>query len=741
MMEPESLVKLAASGNTATVEEEWMRLVESAGAASSDLSRYHPVLAELQRVGKASFAEQLAWTAIETVRDGISPTEALRVAGPFLLAVGDGGELRAQVAQLYRTAFADRDQIDSLLTESGLRAGRPVRRALRTLDVCLGIQEGSFLISREGDAPARVDRIDRSNWEFEITVGDGTEALGAVHLADRFAPASAQDWRVLLHFAPQELTSRLDKDPGGVVIDLCRQHGDQIDGEKLESLLVPAAVAEKDWKRWFARARAALKSSPHVKIEGRSPYQITYVDAPRTPDEEFLTEFAEHRDTQKQLALVERFIRDCKARKQTPSTDALRSCYQEFHDRAARWDPPGALEAGWAWLAARRVGEVLGVQGAAQSAVAWFQALDDPAPLLRQASPAMMESVCQTIIEARPHDWRSHFLRILPSLSVELCDAPARKLVQAGLGLTEFEPVVQRILATPIPCFDALLWLWDGPADEEKIIGVPPLTLLTRILRTLEECRRTEQVSKDAAKRISHAARSVLAARKGERFARCLNTIDPNMAVALRTQLLRLENLGRAVRDDLVNLIRQRFPSTEAPRAAVAPWNRTDVLYVTARALSKKQSEIEHHVNVKMKENARAIGRAAELGDLSENSEYKFALEERDLLRARLAQMNAEVSKARVLKPDEVPADHVGIGNRVALRRVGDGLDYQITFVGPWEADASKGWYNYLAPMAQGILGKRIGEQVEFNHSGATGIYEIIEIHNGLLTEETADVV
>ena len=43
-----------------------------------------------------------------------------------------------------------------------------------------------------------------------------------------------------------------------------------------------------------------------------------------------------------------------------------------------------------------------------------------------------------------------------------------------------------------------------------------------------------------------------------------------------------------------------------------------------------------------MRANAKAIGEAAAHGDLSENSEYRFALEERDLLRARLAQLQGQ---------------------------------------------------------------------------------------------------
>jgi len=265
------------------------------------------------------------------------------------------------------------------------------------------------------------------------------------------------------------------------------------------------------------------------------------------------------------------------------------------------------------------------------------------------------------------------------------------------------------------------------------------MSLLARILRTLEDCRKADHIPKETVKNINQRARSVLSARRYERFTQCLENMDPGMAATLRVQLRRLDNVGRAVCDDLLRLLRDRFPPTETT-AATPPWALENVLFVTERGMSRKQSEIEHHVNVKMKENARAIGRAAEHGDLSENSEYKFALEERDLLRARLAQMNAELAKARIIDPNEVPIAHVGIGSRVVLNRVSDGLRYEICFVGPWEADAGKGWYNYLAPFSQEMMGKRVADRVEFSHTGAAGTYEIVEIQNALVEQPAASV-
>ncbi|MCH7813839.1 MAG: GreA/GreB family elongation factor [Planctomycetes bacterium] len=290
---------------------------------------------------------------------------------------------------------------------------------------------------------------------------------------------------------------------------------------------------------------------------------------------------------------------------------------------------------------------------------------------------------------------------------------------------------IQTMLASPVAHFESLLWLWDGPSNREIGTGVTPVTILSRILRALEECRRDDRVPKAVAKRINTRARAVLAARNYKGFVACLDTIEGGMATALRTHISKLDNLGRVVREDLLSHLNRRFPLPET-RRQVEPWAREDCIFVTATGMARKQEQIEQHVNVKMRKNAQAIGKAAEKGDLSENSEYKFALEERDLLRARLAQMQAQVAQSQVMVADEVPTDHIGVGSRAICRHLETGATVELTFLGPWEADVEQHIYNYKAPLAQALMGLKVGEKVELTLANPPGQHQIEKIENAL---------
>ncbi len=160
-MEPDSLVELVKSGNIGTVEQEWMGIIESPEVSPKKLAAYAKVLSEMCQANKCPQAGELAWSAIESLSSRYSPSETLTAAGPFLLGIGDNAEVRASVTELYRKAYADCQGLDELLTEAGIAGGRPVRRALRTLDVCLRLEEGDYLAARHEDAVARIDSIER----------------------------------------------------------------------------------------------------------------------------------------------------------------------------------------------------------------------------------------------------------------------------------------------------------------------------------------------------------------------------------------------------------------------------------------------------------------------------------------------------------------------------------------------------------------------------------------------------
>ena len=112
---------------------------------------------------------------------------------------------------------------------------------------------------------------------------------------------------------------------------------------------------------------------------------------------------------------------------------------------------------------------------------------------------------------------------------------------------------------------------------------------------------------------------------------------------------------------------------------------------------------------------AQAIGRAREMGDLSENAEYDAAKDKQAKHVNRIGAINDQLRKATLIGSIEVPAGQVGPGSWVTLRRVtGPGAETR-TFWLLGEGDSRFGpeVVSCSAPTGRAMLGRKVGEEIE----------------------------
>ncbi len=132
-------------------------------------------------------------------------------------------------------------------------------------------------------------------------------------------------------------------------------------------------------------------------------------------------------------------------------------------------------------------------------------------------------------------------------------------------------------------------------------------------------------------------------------------------------------------------------------------------LWVSAESLDLLKQEYESLINKKIPENTKAVAAARELGDLRENSEYKMARQDQDMLLARKSQIEKDLAAARIFNPAETSIDCVGIGSIVEVED-SKGKHQTITVLGAWDSDPKKNIVSYKTPLGQSLLGKKVGE-------------------------------
>ena len=122
-----------------------------------------------------------------------------------------------------------------------------------------------------------------------------------------------------------------------------------------------------------------------------------------------------------------------------------------------------------------------------------------------------------------------------------------------------------------------------------------------------------------------------------------------------------------------------------------------------------------------------AIEEARAHGDLSENAEYHAAKERQGQVEATIADLEDKLSRAQVIDPTTLSGDKIVFGATVTLLDEDDKpVKYQI--VGQAEADAKMGMISYNSPLGRALIGKQVGEDVEFTVPAGEKYYYVEKI-------------
>lgn len=107
------------------------------------------------------------------------------------------------------------------------------------------------------------------------------------------------------------------------------------------------------------------------------------------------------------------------------------------------------------------------------------------------------------------------------------------------------------------------------------------------------------------------------------------------------------------------------------------------------------------------------IAEARDKGDLSENAEYDAAKEAQGMLEMRINKLKSTIADAKIIDESKLKTDSVQILNKVEIKNVANGMKMAYTIVSESEADLKAGKISVDTPIAQGLLGKKVGDVAE----------------------------
>ena len=135
--------------------------------------------------------------------------------------------------------------------------------------------------------------------------------------------------------------------------------------------------------------------------------------------------------------------------------------------------------------------------------------------------------------------------------------------------------------------------------------------------------------------------------------------------------------------------------------------------YMSQEGYDKMIAELQRLESVERPKASAAIAEARDKGDLSENSEYDAAKEAQAHLEDKINQMTLAIQNAKIIDVSRLSNDCVQILSKVEMTNLTTKSKMTYTIVSENEADLRAGKTSIKTPIAQGLLGKKVGDEAE----------------------------
>jgi transcription elongation factor GreA len=154
----------------------------------------------------------------------------------------------------------------------------------------------------------------------------------------------------------------------------------------------------------------------------------------------------------------------------------------------------------------------------------------------------------------------------------------------------------------------------------------------------------------------------------------------------------------------------------------------SDRIPMSKEGYEKLKAQLDRMKNDDMPRIAEQIAQARGFGDLSENAEFDAAVEAQGMLQARINDLQNKLSQALIVDKSTIPTDRVVYGSKVRVLDLVLKEEEDFILVGPGEEDYDQNKILLTSPIGQGLVGKKVGEEVEVQIPVGVLKLKIVEI-------------
>ncbi|HVM51497.1 MAG TPA: GreA/GreB family elongation factor [Candidatus Acidoferrum sp.] len=490
--------------------------------------------------------------------------------------------------------------------------------------------------------------------------------------------------------------------------------GGKANVEQIQQVLVPQVVRE-DWKKWWEGAKRQLKKNGHFQVPLKKTEPIIYQEKEVSLQDRLMEEFRAAKGLKARIAVVAELLRNAHdlADKQAAGKEVVSAVNAELGNYQ-RTQPAVALEAIFARDDIEAMAELAPGPEELQATAIWAPETQLGA-LLEQLPASKHRRALETFKAANPENWHKALLLALNNSSAKLCRELAGLLVQEG-KFDQLKETLARLISQHTASTELLLWVAKDRNDSFADILGP------EVFRAMLTAMERDQFNE----RRSNRLRDYILDDQ-ELLVELIGSADFEVIKDLTRALQYSPCFDDMDKRSLLARIVKSYPAVQSLISGDQPKQESG-LVVSWESLERRKNEYHELVEKKIPANSKEIAIARSYGDLRENHEYKAAKEMQKLLMRQKAELETQLLRARGTDFTNARTDIASIGTLVAATDLQTQQAERFTIVGAWDSDPENRLVSYLSPVAQALLGHKIGDEVEFEINGVVHRHRIDSI-------------
>ncbi|MEI8088627.1 MAG: GreA/GreB family elongation factor [Opitutaceae bacterium] len=483
-------------------------------------------------------------------------------------------------------------------------------------------------------------------------------------------------------------------------------------------IVLAQVLGEEKFKKWWAAARKLISKDARIQVPVKKTECYLIRETPVSAEDELVEQFNGTRSARRRILLAEELVDG--SDKATSQKD-LASVLAGLATSVQESNQLDAAERLYGAAIRDDLAKLVGSETAYEPSQASLIANQRDLPEIAEKIPVHFQSrFLELILATHPIETRDIVFNLLKVSQGKFTTECINFLVEQGYSddlastLTRWQ--TEQNLRAPV-----LLWIVKN-RHSKKFAKLLNDLITPRLLSAVFFAIDYEALQAASARRIPLAD---ILSEDTDLIADLLSTADPETARDLANTLMLNQGFEELTKKSLLARFIKIFPKIQSLVAADAE-SKEEQLLVSRASYEAKRSEYESIVSKEIPENSKAIATAREHGDLKENSEYKMAKQDQQVLMGKKTLLEKDLGRARITDFKEASNEQVSVGSIVTVRAGSGQTTY--TLLGVWDGNPDKNILSYKTPMGAALLGKKVGDTVKVKTGTSEDSYAIVSI-------------